>query len=155
MRRVLFAILAVLWTTLAHAQTPITTYLCIWNGQPCSSANGNLVTAGNPLPVSGTLVPGTASAVYTETPLTVATGNTFQQALAANAGRKSCVLQNNSTHQGYAYFGTLASATLTNTIQVAANGGSVRCDTGTVVSLQQVSFTSTTTSDAWVVSEGN
>jgi hypothetical protein len=155
MRRTLLAILAVLWATLAHAQTPITTYLCVWNGQTCSSANGNLVTAGNPLPVTGTLVPGTATTVYTETALTVTTGNTFQQALPANTGRKSCVLQNNSAHQGYAYFGTLASAALTNSVQIAANGGIVRCDTGNVVSQQQVSFTSTTTSDAWVVSEGN
>lgn len=54
MRRLLaLAVLLIVWGGGANAQTP--QYLCFWNGLACSAANGNLVSATNPLPVTGTL----------------------------------------------------------------------------------------------------
>jgi hypothetical protein len=81
---------------------------------------------------------------------TIAVTNTFQQVFAAanvtpggSPARLGCLVQNNGTHTMYVFFGPIASATLTNSVQLAA-GGSVSCSAlSGVVAADQVSITGT------------
>ena len=83
---------------------------------------------------------------------TITTGNTFQSIMAADANRTGCVFQNTSTHTMYVYFGPTASATTSNSLQVAANGGLFYCSAGqTPVALtDNVAITTSTTGDTFV-----
>lgn len=78
MRRILLImLLPLLWALPASAQTPGFQYLCIWNGTQCNAANGGLVSAANPLPVTATFSPGAgviAQATASATPTAVSAG---------------------------------------------------------------------------------
>ena len=83
---------------------------------------------------------------------TIATGNTFQSIMAADANRTGCIIQNTSTHIMYVYFGATASATTSNTFQVPA-GGFIYCGaggSGVVALTDNVAITTSTTSDTFV-----
>ena len=73
---------------------------------------------------------------------TIAVTNTFQQVLASTAGRAACAIQNNGVNTMYVFFGPIASATLTNSVRLAA-GASVNCNSGITVLTDQVSITGT------------
>jgi hypothetical protein len=74
---------------------------------------------------------------------TIATTNTFQSIQAANNGRYGCAVQNNGTHTMYVFFGPIANATTSNSIELVAQQ-SVSCQTGTnLVLSDQVSITGT------------
>jgi len=83
---------------------------------------------------------------------TIGTGGTFQSIMAADLNRTGCIIQNTSTHTMYVYFGATASATTSNTFQVAA-GGTIYCGAGgnSVVALtDNVAITTSATSDTFV-----
>lgn len=92
-----------------------------------------------------------APATATQTAGTVTVGGTFQTILAANTGRKGCLIQNTSTHTMSIYVGTLADATAAKSIQVAASGGSFACNLGPIVLTGDVNATTSTNGDAFVV----
>ena len=81
---------------------------------------------------------------------TIAVTNTFQQVFAAASTspgqavtRMGCLIQNNSTHTMYVYFGPIANATLNTSIQLAASGA-LSCATLTgAVTADQISITGT------------
>jgi hypothetical protein len=76
---------------------------------------------------------------------TIAVTNTFQSVWAAsvqNRGRASCTIANYGTNKMYVFFGPIVNATLTNSIQIAANQA-VSCNIGNVVLQDQVSITGT------------
>ena len=84
---------------------------------------------------------------------TIATGGTFQSIMAADANRTGCIIQNTSTHVMYVYFGATASATTSNSFQVAASGGTMYCGAGgnsAIALTDNVAITTSTTSDAFV-----
>ena len=70
--------------------------------------------------------------------------NSFQPVFAQNGGRGGCTIQNNGSATMYVFFGPLANATLTNSIQVPATF-SLYCNLGPVVLGDQVSITGTAT----------
>lgn len=74
---------------------------------------------------------------------TIASTNVFQQVWPANGGRKSCTIQNNSTHTMFLYLGPIVNATTTNSAQLLASGGSANCNVGPIVSSDQISITGT------------
>ena len=83
---------------------------------------------------------------------TIGTGGTFQSIMAADANRTGCIIQNTSTHIMYVYFGATASATTSNSFQVAANG-ILYCGaggSGIVALTDNVAITTSTTSDTFV-----
>jgi len=82
---------------------------------------------------------------------TIAVTNTFQALFAAASGRKACLIQNNSARNMYVYFGTLASATLTNSIILAASQ-SIACTNNGIINADAVSITGTAT-DAFYASQ--
>lgn len=78
-------------------------------------------------------------------PLTVTTTGTFQTLWTTstnNRGRAGCIVQNQSTHTQYVYFGTPATALSANAIQLAA-GQSLTCTAGGIVAQDTVSITGT------------
>lgn len=86
---------------------------------------------------------------------TVATGNSFQQILAADQLRKGCLIPNVSAHTMLVYAvptgGSVAAATALNSIPVVA-GGSFKCDVAGSVVTNAIAVTTSTTSDpllAW------
>ena len=85
---------------------------------------------------------------------TISVTNTFQsiqaaQAVSGAAPRRGCTIQNNGTHVMYVFFGPIASATTSNTFQVAA-GQSINCGAFPGIVLQdQISITGTS-GDAFV-----
>ncbi len=89
-------------------------------------------------------------ATTTTTNSTIATGNTFQTALAASGTRKGCLIQNTSSETMYFYFGTLGSATLSNSIQIIS-GQSISCNSGGVVLTDAVNVTGPTTGNTYVL----
>jgi hypothetical protein len=99
---------------------------------------------------SGALRMGITGATTTQAGGTVAVTNTFQTVLAASASRKSCTLQNNDTNVMYVFFGTLGSATLTNSFKLAA-GSAISCLVGNIVLTDAINVTGTATG-AYVIS---
>jgi hypothetical protein len=76
---------------------------------------------------------------------TIAVTNTFQTVFvvsSADTGRVACTIANYGTNKMYVFFGPIANATLTNSIQLAANQ-SISCNIGGVVLQDQVSITGT------------
>jgi hypothetical protein len=68
---------------------------------------------------SASLSVGTTSTTpSTQAAATVTAGGTFQQVLAANSARTSCMLQNTSAHIGYVYWLTTGTPSQTNTMQI-------------------------------------
>lgn len=71
--------------------------------------------------------------------------NTFQSIFAAsgsNTGRMGCTVQNNGTHTMFVFFGPIANATTSNSVQLSA-GNNVKCNSGVIVLKDQVSITGT------------
>lgn len=72
----------------------------------------------------------------TEAAGTITTHAVFQQALASNASRKGCTIQNTSTDVEYVFFGATVSATTANSFALGAasvtggQGGSINCSIG-------------------------
>lgn len=91
-----------------------------------------------------------APATTTTTNSTIAAGNSFQTALAASGTRKGCLIQNTSSENMYFYFGTLGSATLSNSIQIVS-GQSISCNAGGVVLTDAVNVTGPTTGNTYVL----
>jgi hypothetical protein len=75
---------------------------------------------------------GVTSTVVTAAP----TPGTFSTLLAANGSRKGCLIQNVGTTLGYIYPGPTGSATLSNSLLVGANGGTLSCDNHNATVLQ-------------------
>lgn len=75
---------------------------------------------------------------------TIAVTNTFQTIFAANASRRNCLIQNNGSANMYVYFGTLANATLTNSI-ILSPGAAATCAHGGMTATNAVSITGTAT----------
>lgn len=108
------------------------------------------VAYGSAGPSGGTITP--LGATTTNGSSTVATGGTFQSALASSATRKGCLIQNptTATEPLYVYFGANGSATTANSISLGA-GASVSCNAGTIVLTDNVSVTATTSTHAFIV----
>lgn len=90
------------------------------------------VTTATPLPVTGSssLPIVIAPLPVTTTMATAApTTPTFSSILAASSTRKACLVQNTGTTLAYVYFGATGSASTSNSFQVAANGGTISCNT--------------------------
>ena len=81
---------------------------------------------------------------------TITAGNTFQSIMAADTSRVGCAIQNTSTHTMYFYVGATASATTSNSLQVAPNG-MFNCQNpgGTVVVTDNIAVTTSTTNDTF------
>jgi hypothetical protein len=96
-----------------------------------------------------TIAPGQRTSVAASGTITL--GGTFQQWLPQNANRTGCYLQNTSTHTLFVFLGATATASLTNTIQVAP-GGAFSCASpgGTIVVTDAIQITTSTTSDPFV-----
>lgn len=114
---------------------------------------------GNTLIAQGVVVlnaDGTAGglpqrATSTTTNGTVATANTFQSALAANANRKGCAIYNNSANAELVFLGAPGSATAASAIPLPA-GGSFNCGSFQgIVLTDQISITSATAGSSFVV----
>ena len=81
---------------------------------------------------------------------TISVTNTFQQVLAQNTNRASCLIQNQGTHTMYVYFGAIASATTSNSYQIAP-AQTISCSVNSGIVLgDQVSITGTA-GDAYTV----
>lgn len=83
---------------------------------------------------------------------TITTGGTFQSALASNASRKGCLIENptTATEPLFVFFGANGSATTANSLSLGA-GSSVSCSVGGIqVATDNVSVTATTTGHAYV-----
>lgn len=116
------------------------------------------VTGGSPSGLNATLngantcpSPGASTgATSTLAGGTVTTHNVFQQALAANAARKGCLIQNQSTDVEYVFFGATGSATETTSFALGpasvtgSAGGSVSCNFPGVVLTDNIAITSKT-----------
>jgi hypothetical protein len=103
--------------------------------------------------VTGTLTVATfpGGVTSTEANGTVATGGTYQLVFAASAGRKGCLIQNTSTHTGYAALASGApSAGSYIGFQVRPNGGTFDCAHGGVVATDNVWYTTPVTGDPLV-----
>lgn len=98
-------------------------------------------------PVQTFPLPRTISATGT----TIVVTNKFQSALVAAPNRVNCIVQNNGTHNMFVYFGTLANATTSNSIILAANW-SISCNNYGVVTTQDVNITGTS-GDAFVANQ--
>lgn len=154
--RLLLATLALLlahfFMSDAKAQAP--TPPCVTttnNSTGVGNPNCNVVTATNPLPVTGTLTVNPGGVTTTMT-TAAPTATTFSSILAASSTRKACTIQNIGTTLGYVYFGSNASATTSNSFQVSANGGTISCNNvnGTVLQ-DNVSATCTSGTCAFIV----
>jgi hypothetical protein len=121
--------------------------------QLCINLSGQAVpiyNAAGTYQCSGSSGQGTTTAATTTTVnSTVSVTNTFQAALAASATRKGCLLQNTGAHVQYIYFGTLGSATTSNSFQINA-GQTISCNAGPVVLTDAVGITGTA-GDGYIV----
>lgn len=153
MRRTAAFVLALLaaltFISLAQAQQPVVIIQCtdVAGSSPprrsCIEVNED-----SPLNVrSG----GSLASTNTQAGSTIAVTNTFQTAIAANATRTGCLVQNQSSRTQYVYFGTVAAASLAASWQVPA-GGSISCNAPGVVISTAVAITGTAT-DAYVAGE--
>lgn len=91
------------------------------------------------------------SATTTMTAVTVTAANTFQTVLASNPSRRGCTIQYTGSTVGYVFFGSIGSALKTNSFQLQP-GASLSCSTPSVVLTDNVSVTSATGGDTFVVS---
>lgn len=124
--------------------------------KPNSDGSINVNTSGgvtadvNITELGGVAVGGVAS---TQTASTVTLGGTFQTAIAANASRKGCTIQNTSAlaEPLLVYFGTLGDATTGNSFSLPS-GASINCYAGLIVLTGAVNVTAATTGHAFVYS---
>lgn len=75
---------------------------------------------------------------------TIAVTNTFQAVFSASTSRKNCLIQNNGSNNMYVYFGTIANATIANSIILQPSWG-LNCAAGGVINTDAVSITGTAT----------
>lgn len=92
-----------------------------------------------PVPINETVTGGT-----------IATGGTFQSILAANPSRKGCIIFNTSANPGKVFPGATAGAH-SFSMPLAA-GQTFTCHSLLTVETQNIDYTSTSTSDTFVVS---
>lgn len=107
------------------------------------------------------LIIGASFSAYAQTPVvtvpygavihndstTILTTNTFQSIWSASTavtGRTDCIVQNNGAANMYIYFGPIATATISNSLVLAANG-IFRCGNNGVILKDQISITGTST----------
>lgn len=88
----------------------------------------------------------------TQAGMTVATTGAFQQALAANANRSACLIQNTSPHTAYVYWLPTGAPSAANSLQVSA-GGIFICANGAGGVIQSQIQWAGTAADPFVVSE--
>lgn len=145
MRSLLVLFFVFLGLTAAHAQMtpPPTLTYCGSASAPvvCGSGGGGSPTAPSytaPAAAPSTQTSGTTSGTI----------NTFTAALAANAARKGCLIQNTSANTEYVYSGATGSATTTNSFQITA-GGTYNCGPGDT---NIINIASGTASSVYVVS---
>lgn len=103
--------------------------------------------------ISGTISASLAVAALTSTQVggTVTTHGTFQQALASNASRKGCTIQNTSADTEYVFFGATVSATTAGSYKLTA-GNALNCAVGGLgVATDNVAITSSVTDGATFV----
>jgi hypothetical protein len=74
---------------------------------------------------------------------TIATAGTFQLIQGKTNNRNGCLIQNNGTHPMYVYFGTLTSATTSNSVQLAATQAVSCAINGDLVVQDAISITGT------------
>ena len=113
------------------------------------------VIYANPVPATslGGDVSGTIAVTNTFQRLWSATNGTYAPVAGAAGTRRGCSVQNNGTHSMYVNEGTaIASATLTNTWIVAANGGLFNCNFAGVVLTGEIDITGTS-GDAFVAKQ--
>lgn len=106
--------------------------------QPDASGNQQPIVAQAGLKATSTLSNGS-----------VATGGTFQTALAANTARNGCLIQNTGTAALYVFLGATG-ATEAQSFQLAA-GASFSCSQGQSVLTDEVQVTSGTAAVTFVV----
>lgn len=82
--------------------------------------------------------------------VTITTGNTFQQGLAASGTRKGCLVQYTGTGTGYVFFGATVGASKAASFQMAP-GQAIGCNVAGLVLTDNIAVTSATTSDTFVV----
>lgn len=94
----------------------------------------------------------------TETGGTVTTHTTFQSALASDAARNGCTIQNTSVDTEYVFFGATVSATTSNSFALGpasvagGQGGSINCAVGGLATAtDNVAITSKTNDGATFV----
>lgn len=97
------------------------------SGQSITTGNAGFVQCNS----GGQLIVGLSGSTPQGATTTTAGGsiavtNTFQQALAANANRRSCLLQNKGSNTMYVYFGAIGSATTPLGLELS-NKASVSC----------------------------
>jgi hypothetical protein len=81
---------------------------------------------------------------------TISVTNTFQQVLAQNTLRASCLIQNTGSHVEYVFFGAIANATTSNAYVIQA-GQTISCSVNSGIVLgDQVSITGTS-GDGYIV----
>lgn len=146
LRRTLLAVAgaAAFFASAAHAKQTAPSY---------QTSTGNTLNAQgvfllNTDGTSGSIPVRTTS---TTTNGSVATANTFQSALAANANRRGCAIYNNSASAELIYLGAPGSASVANAIPLPA-GGAFNCGGFQgIVLTDQVSITSATAGATFVV----
>lgn len=158
--RLTLAALACLWAGAAIAQpasvasivatcgTPNVTYSAGDTKPITMDTSGNL--CGSSTGTTTATIAGVTASSATQINSTITLGATFQTALAASSTRKSCLLQNTSTHLMYVYVGVLGSATTANSFQVPA-GGSFACGSELAVVSNAINITTSTTADTYVI----
>ncbi|WP_293875547.1 hypothetical protein [Sphingomonas sp. UBA978] len=117
------------------------------------SATGNTLNAQGVMVLNSDGTNGSLPqrATSTTTNGSVATANTFQSALAANATRKGCAIYNNSANAELIFLGAPGSATAANAIPLPA-GGAFNCGSFQgIVLTDQISITSATVASTFVV----
>lgn len=126
-----------------------------------TQVGGNAVTTT--VPVSGTITSGPLAVTVTNDSLSLTLGGTAQNAIASNAARKACTIQNplTSTDQGiataeslYVNFGGAAAAASTSFVVLP--GQSISCaPSGNTVITAAVSVVAATTAHKIIVVEYN
>ena len=115
-------------------------------------AFASLPAAGQPVgpPANGS---GTVATVQTPVTGTIGLGNAFRLVLPADTARKSCIIPNTTQHVMYVWAvppgGSMADATLLNSIPVAPSG-SFNCAAGSTVITNQIAITTNTGTDPFV-----
>lgn len=128
-----------------HAQTVTAPVYATNTG---NSLNATGVVVLNPDGTAGGIPQRATSATVSGS---VATANTFQSALAANANRKGCAIYNTSANAELIFLGAPGTATAATSIPLPA-GGSFNCGSFQgIVLTDQVSITSATAGSTYVV----
>lgn len=123
---------------------------------PCYYVSPNecqRISIATPLPVLATVSASVAVDTITsntQAKVTIAMTNTYQQALASNASRKGCLIQNNGANAAYVFFGT-APADTTTSFKLTT-GQALACAVGGIATLGTAINVTGTAGDVLVVS---